>query len=59
MAPDQAGGATFGLILHYMAVAAGDAANVDYALRYLQKLNTKYDKHPHRFFTQNTALNKY
>lgn len=50
MAPDQAGGATFGLILHYMALTAGDGGNVNYALRYLQKLNSKYDKHPHRFY---------
>lgn len=49
MAPDLAGGATFGLILHYMAVTAGDDANRDYALRYLQKLNVKYDKRPRMF----------
>ena len=49
MAPDLAGGATFGLILHYMAVTAGDEANRDYALRYLQKLNVKYDKRPRMF----------
>jgi tetratricopeptide (TPR) repeat protein len=50
MAPDQAGGATFGLILYYMALTASDTVNVDYALQYLQKLNVKFDKHPHRFF---------
>jgi tetratricopeptide (TPR) repeat protein len=49
MAPDLAGGATFGLILHYMALTAGDEANRDYALRYLKKLNTKYDKRPMMF----------
>ncbi|MEQ1552378.1 hypothetical protein [Sphingorhabdus sp.] len=49
MAPDHAGGATFGLILHYMAVTAGDEANRDYALRYLKKLNAKYDKRPTMF----------
>jgi hypothetical protein len=49
MAPDHAGGATFGLVLHYMAVTAGDDANRDYALRYLKKLNVKYDKRPSLF----------
>lgn len=32
MAPDQAGGATFGLVLHYMAVTAEDERNRNYAL---------------------------
>lgn len=49
MAPDLAGGATFGLILHYMALTAGDGAERDYALSYLQKLNVKYDKRPSLF----------
>lgn len=49
IAPDLAGGATFGLVLHYMALTAGDEANLDYALRYLKKLNTKYDKRPTMF----------
>lgn len=49
MAPDQAGGATFGLILHYMSATAGDDANRDYALDYLRKLNVKYDKRPTLF----------
>lgn len=49
MAPDHAGGATFGLILYYMAVTAGDEDNRDYALRYLKKLNAKYDKRPRMF----------
>lgn len=49
MAPDLAGGATFGLVLHYMAVTAGDEENRDYALRYLKKLNVKYDKRPTMF----------
>lgn len=49
MAPDLAGGATFGLVLHYMALTAGDEANRDYALRYLEKLNAKYDKRPTLF----------
>lgn len=49
MAPDQAGGATFGLILHYMGVSARDEANRDFALEYLRKLNTKYDKRPTLF----------
>jgi tetratricopeptide (TPR) repeat protein len=44
MAPDLAGGATFGLVLHYMALTMSDAANRDYALEYLRKLNVKYDK---------------
>ena len=50
MAPDGAGGATFGLVLHYMAATAGNDAERDYAVDYLQKLNVKYDKHPHRYF---------
>jgi tetratricopeptide (TPR) repeat protein len=49
MAPDQAGGATFGLVLHYMAETAKDGANRDYALDYLRKLNAKYDKRPTLF----------
>ena len=49
MAPDQAGGATFGLILHYMSVTAGDDVNCDYALDYLRKLDVKYDKRPTLF----------
>lgn len=49
MAPDQAGGATFGLVLHYMAVTARDEANSDYALDYLYSLNVKYDKRPTLF----------
>jgi tetratricopeptide (TPR) repeat protein len=49
MAPDQAGGATFGLILHYMAVTGGDEGNRDYALDYLRSLNLKYDKRPTLF----------
>ena len=49
MAPDLAGGATFGLILNYMAMTAGDEVNRDYALRYLKKLNAKYDKRPTMF----------
>ena len=49
MAPDHAGGATFGLILHYMALTAGDDGNRHYALRYLRKLNAKYDKRPTLF----------
>lgn len=49
MAPDSAGGATFGLILQYMAVTMNDSAKLDYALRYLKKLNVKYDKTPRRY----------
>jgi tetratricopeptide (TPR) repeat protein len=49
MAPDHAGGATFGLFLHYMAVTAGDNVNRDYALNFLQKLNVRYDKRPSMF----------
>jgi tetratricopeptide (TPR) repeat protein len=49
MAPDQAGGATFGLVLHYMSVTAGDDTNRDYSLHYLRKLNAKYDKQPTLF----------
>ncbi|MBP2161595.1 MULTISPECIES: lipopolysaccharide assembly protein LapB [Asticcacaulis] len=49
MAPDQAGGATFGLILHYMSATTGDVDNYEYALDYLRKLNIKYDKRPTQF----------
>ena len=49
MAPDHAGGATFGLILHFMAVTAGDSAARDAALKFLQKLNVKFDKRPTLF----------
>lgn len=50
MAPDQAGGATFGLVLHYMAVTAEDEPNRNYSLDYLRQLNVKYDKRPKSFF---------
>jgi tetratricopeptide (TPR) repeat protein len=49
MAPDHAGGATFGLVLHYMAATAGDDSNREYALQFLRKLNVKYDKRPTMF----------
>lgn len=49
MAPDLAGGATFGLVLHYMAVTAGVPGEVDYALACLSTLNAKYDKQPARY----------
>lgn len=49
MAPDHAGGATFGLVLYYMAVTAGDEVDRDYALHFLKKLNVKYDKRPTMF----------
>lgn len=49
MAPDRAGGATFGLVLHYLALTAGDEANLNFALSYLRKLNVKYYKKPERF----------
>ena len=46
MAPDLAGGCSFGLTLYYMAVSTGNAAERDYALAFLRKLKTKYDKNP-------------
>lgn len=46
MAPDQAGGATFGLILHYLSVTAGESAATEYSLQFLRKLNLRYDKRP-------------
>jgi tetratricopeptide (TPR) repeat protein len=49
MAPDLAGGATFGLVLHYMALTAGDDVNREYALNFLRKLNVKYNRHPSMF----------
>lgn len=49
MAPDQAGGATFGLVMHYMATTAGDELNRGYALDYLGKLNVKYGNRPTLF----------
>jgi hypothetical protein len=48
-APDLAGGATFGLILHYMAVTTGVPEEVDYALACLTTLATKYDRWPSRY----------
>ena len=49
MAPDLAGGATFGLVLHYMALTMDDDATRDYAFEYLRKLNVKYNKRPTLF----------
>ncbi len=49
MAPDLAGGATFGLVLHYMAVTARVPGEIDYALACLKALNAKYDKQPRRY----------
>jgi hypothetical protein len=49
MAPDQAGGATFGLVLHYMGVTHEDAIATDCALSYLRELNFKYNKTPSLF----------
>ncbi len=49
MAPDLAGGATFGLVLHYMAVTARVPEEIDYALACLKTLNAKYDKQPRRY----------
>lgn len=49
MGPDMAGGATFGLILHYMALTAGDSDNFNYALGFLRKLNVKFDRRPRLF----------
>ena len=49
MAPDQAGGATFGLVLHYMSETARENASRDFAFEYLRKLNVKYDKQPSLF----------
>lgn len=46
MAPDQAGGATFGLVLHYMAVTMTDDINRNRALDFLRALNANYDKRP-------------
>jgi tetratricopeptide (TPR) repeat protein len=46
MAPDGGGGSTMGVLLHYMAVTMGDAKETGYAIKYLEKLNQKYDKRP-------------
>jgi tetratricopeptide (TPR) repeat protein len=49
MSPDMAGGATFGLVLHYMAVTAGDVGSTNYALEYFSMLAEKYDNRPSLF----------
>jgi tetratricopeptide (TPR) repeat protein len=49
MAPDLAGGASFGLMLYYMAVTVEDQDERDYALAFLRKLKAKYDKNPRHF----------
>jgi len=49
MSPDMAGGATFGLILHYMAVTARDDSNVQHALNYFTRLNEQYEQRPNLF----------
>jgi tetratricopeptide (TPR) repeat protein len=46
MAPDLAGGASFGLVLYYMAVTVHRDDEREYALAFLQKLKAKYDKTP-------------
>jgi hypothetical protein len=46
MAPDSAGGASFGLMLHYMAVTTGETTERDYALAFLRKLKAMYDRNP-------------
>lgn len=46
MAPDLAGGASFGLMLYYMGVTTRNAAEEDYAVAFLRKLKVKYDKSP-------------
>jgi tetratricopeptide (TPR) repeat protein len=45
-APDGGGGSTMGVLLHYMAVTLGDAQEVEYAIKYLEKLKKKYNKRP-------------
>jgi tetratricopeptide (TPR) repeat protein len=49
MAPDLAGGATFGLILHYMGITAKQTVIAEYAVEYLRKLNVRYDRQPVRY----------
>lgn len=49
MAPDLAGGCSFGLLLYYMAVSARNDAERDYAIAFLRKLKAKYDKTPQLF----------
>ena len=46
MAPDLAGGCSFGLMLYYMAVSSGSVLERDYALASLSKFKAKYDKNP-------------
>ena len=42
MVPDRAGGATFGLILHYMAAASDSSDDREFAISYLKTLQKKY-----------------
>jgi tetratricopeptide (TPR) repeat protein len=49
MAPDLAGGATFGLVLLYMAVSEDGGKYLPQALDYLAKLNAKYQKRPYAY----------
>jgi hypothetical protein len=56
MAPDGAGGASFGLLLYYMAVTVGDQGEREYALALLRKLKAKYDKTPTFFGDPKTTV---
>jgi hypothetical protein len=56
MAPDGAGGASFGLLLYYMAVTVGDQGERGYALAFLRKLKAKYDKTPTFFGDPKTTV---
>jgi len=49
MAPDRAGGATFGLILHYMAARIQSYPDLEFAIECLAKLDNLYDSRP-RFY---------
>lgn len=49
MAPDLAGGATFGLVLLYMADTRADDPYLTIAFDYLKKLNKKYEAKPYAY----------
>jgi hypothetical protein len=49
MAPDSAGGCSFGLMLYYMAVSTRNETERDYAVAFLKGLKVKYDKSAHAY----------
>jgi hypothetical protein len=50
MAPDQAGGATYVILLHYMALTAKDEVRLNYSLQCLQNLSIKYERNQKKMY---------